>query len=235
MATILEALQSASIKLVKRRPSGFFTSNSTFELELSDLATDVARDIARSHDWQRLWRIHTLTGNGSDTEFPLPNDYDRMLIRSDLQDPVNWAWGYRRILDINQFIYETNAGILQLDPGAWILYQNALHFVPAPSSDQQAQFPYISNSIAIGPNSQPKDAFTSDQDTFFEENRLLMLGLVWRWRAENRLEFQSDYETYDKALQERVTRDKGSRIIRVTGRIPQNGDFNYAYPFPLGS
>jgi hypothetical protein len=54
-------------------------------MEIVDLLNEVAR-IMQSHDWQALTKIHTITGNGTDTAFPVAADYDRMALGQDVHD-----------------------------------------------------------------------------------------------------------------------------------------------------
>lgn len=231
---ILAAMQSAAIRLMGQRPSVFFGASGKFEAEISDLVNEVARDVAASADWQALTVIGVLTGDGSTTEFDLPADYDRMLVSAEVQDTTAWFWGYRAMTDLNQFLYEGSIGFQPL-PGGWIIYGGKMRFVPAPPSDQNATFPYISRNYARDAGTlATKAAFTSDTDEFLLPDRLLTLGLVWRWRENKKLDFTGDQEAFTKAISEYASKDKGTRIYRRTGyaRIP--GTYP-AWPWPLGA
>lgn len=227
---ILAALQSAAIRLIGRKPGTFFGASGTFELEITDLANEVAQDAAKYRDWQALVKTATITGDGTDTEFDLPADFDRMLIRSDVQDATSWAWGYSHFLDINAFRYEEARGFAP-NPGGWIISGGKLLFAPAPSG--QATFPYITKNWAVGSNSAGKAAFTSDSDTFALEDRLLTLGLVWRWRENKKLDYTGDMEAFTKALDEYAAKDGGSRVIRRNSRRSYPGTYP-AWPWELG-
>lgn len=207
---ILAAMQAAGIRLMGQRPSVFYGSQGKFEMEIGDLVNEVAADIVKSHDWQALTRVHAITGDGTTDTFPFPADYDRMLLKSDMQDFANWAWGYCHLTDINEFTYRQARGFSPY-PGAWIIYGGAFHFSPAPAAAQSASFPYISNAYA---NALTASAFTNDADTFALPERLLTLGLVWRWRENKKLDFTGDQEAFAKAIDEYSAKDAGSRIYR---------------------
>ncbi|WP_030538366.1 hypothetical protein [Sphingobium sp. DC-2] len=217
---ILPALQSAALRLIGRKPTVFFGAAGNFEAEVCDWANEVAQDIAKYQDWQALQRVWTVTGDGSTTEFPLPPDYDRMLQNASLQDLQNWAWGYSGFTDINSFLFDQARGFTPY-PGGWIIYGNQLRFSPAPQASG-ATFPYISNQIATAADTSPKSAFTSDTDSFVLPERLLTLGIVWRWRENKGLDATGDQEAFIKALDEYAAKDKGSQIQRFGGtrRIP---------------
>lgn len=213
---ILSAMASASIRLMGQKPMTFFGASQKFELELCDLVNEVAADIAQYQDWQALTRIAALVGNGNTDAFDLPTDYDRQLIDSDVQRASYALWGYAHIGDINDFMASADSGWAQTIPGGWIIYDGQMRFSPAPSGE--ARFPYISKAWAVGNDGTRKTAFDADTDTFLLPERLLTLGLIWRWRENKKLDASGDQEAFIKALDEYGGKDKGSGIIRRNGR-----------------
>lgn len=222
---ILAALQSASLRIAGQRPASFFGSSELLAQELADLSNEVANDICQYQDWQKLTKVHNITGDGSAEEYDFPADYSRQLLNADMQDLESWAWGYQHITDINDFLFQKQRGMI-LTPGAWIIYGGQMHFTPAPSGD--ASFPYISKNYAIDSATlNPKAAFDADTDEFILEERLLTLGLIWRWREMKGLGFAGDQEAFTKALDEYASKDTGSKVIRWGGTI-----FNRRGPWP---
>ncbi len=227
--TALSSMQSAAVRLIGRKPSTFFSSQQTFEVEIVDLLNDVADDIAKSHDWQALTKIHTITGDGTAETFPLPTDYDRMLIESDIFDPDNWAWGYTHYTDLNLWLRDKAQGFV-LTPGAWIMLGGEFNFFPAPPAAAQAEFPYISNQYALSTAAAPQSAFLNDTDTFVLPEKLLTLGLIWRYRAQKGMGYAEDMQNYEYALSQAQARDGGSRVIRSRSRRFW-GNTRMAYPW----
>lgn len=220
--TIYGAMLSAAIRLVGQRPSVFFGSSGIFETEICDLANEVARDILTSNDWQALTKVHTLSANG-DSEFAKPSDYDRMALVADMQRPETWLWGYYHATDANEFMAIQDSGFRGF-PGAWVLMGNKFTFAPAPSGE--AKFAYISNQYASDAASlEGKSEFTADTDVYALPNRLLTLGLIWRWREMKKLDFTGDQEAFTKALSEEAAKDKGSRVIRKGRRFSVPGTY----------
>ncbi|GMM93118.1 hypothetical protein [Qipengyuania sp. MTN3-11] len=230
--TVLAAMQSAAIRLIGRKPSTFFGATQTFELEMCDLVNEVATDIAKYDDWQALTRIATISGDGTTTEFDLPDDYDRFTIAGAMQDGATWAWGYRHYQSLDQFLFDEIRGF-NATPGGWIIYGGKLRFSPVPSATAQARFPYITKNIALDESTAPKAAFTADQDSFVLPERLLTLGLVWRWRENKKLDATGDQEAFIKALDEYAAKDGGPTVIRRNARSGF-GNTHLAYPWELG-
>lgn len=230
--TVLSAMQSAAVRLIGRKPSTFFSSQQTFEVEIVDLLNDVADDIAKSHDWQALTKVHTITGNGTDEAFPLPSDYDRMLIDSDVFDPNNWAWGYFHYTNLNRWLRDKAQGFTMI-PGGWIMLADQFNFFPIPAAAANAEFPYISGELARSTAGAPQSAFQSDDDVFVLPEKLLTLGLIWRYRAQKGMGYAEDMQNYEIALSQAQARDGGSKVIRSNSRV-RRGNIGIAWPWELG-
>lgn len=231
--TVLAAMQSAAVRLIGRKPTAFFGASSAnvFELEITDLLNEVAWDIIKSHDWQVLTKFATIHADGSQTVFDLPDDYERMLVKSDIMESEGWFWGYDHLTDINEFKYRAERGF-NLLPGAWTMFGNQLHFAPAPTTD--AQYPYISRCFARDSVTlQNKCDFDADTDEFLLPERLLTLGLVWRWRENKKLDWTGDQEAFVKALGEYAAKDGGSKVFRHGRRRSFPGTYP-AWPWALG-
>lgn len=229
--SILEAMQSASLRLLGQKPGTFFGSTNVFEMEIADLINEVAIDVLKYQDWQGLTKFTQIAGDGVQAEFGVPADFDRMLKTTRIDDSNYWFWGYSRILDVSDFEQIAQSGF-QATPGVWALYGNRLRFAPAPTGT--ANYPYITGLYALDAGTQePKGAFTSDTDTFLLPTRLLTLGLVWRWRENKKLDASGDQEAFIKALDEYGSADKGGRVYRSNSRRFYPG-VGVAWPYLLG-
>lgn len=230
--TVLAAMQSAAIRLIGRKPSTFFGGNQTFELEMCDLVNEVATDVAKYQDWQGITIVASFIGDGATTVFDLPADYDRMLQASRVQDTASWAHGYHAYDSIDAFTFDEARDFKGL-PGGWIIYGGQLHFSPAPNAGATIRFPYITKNIALAESTAPKDAFTADTDVFRLPERLLTLGLVWRWRENKKLDATGDQEALIKALDEYAAKDRGAVVVRRNSRRHIPGT-HLAWPWALG-
>lgn len=235
--TILSALQPAMIRLVGRRPSTIFGTTNTTELQLADLANEVATDIMKGYDWQALTEIYTVTGDGVASAFPFPEDYDRMVQATEAYNPENWAWGYCHISSVGDWVKHVNHGV-RLTPGAWMIRKNQFHFDPAPTEGQTAEFAYISNHFARSKPAvntgavTPRSYFETDDDTFVLSERLITLGVIWRYREQKGMGYTEDLANYETALSQEQARDKGARVIRSRARYVANT--HVGWPYPLG-
>lgn len=212
--TVLKACQDAMIRLVKYRPQSVFSSDEPTVLEVADLVNEVATYIVKSHDWQALTTIGVFTGDDVTQSFSKPDDYDRMLVASEIQDNITWFWNFIHIPTIDEWITLKNSNWNLISPGAWILMEDQFQFNPAPPAGQEAQFPYVKNTYARSNTNLPKAQFDADTDSFVLSERLLTLGLVWMWRQQKRLDSGQEEADFMMALSQEASRDGGARVIR---------------------
>lgn len=226
--TVLSAAQSAALRLLGRKPTSIFSSTNTFEMELTDLATETAVAIAKEHEWQKLKKLATLTGDGTATAFDLPTDYDRMVKDGNVHSSRYQTAYFSRVDSLDDWILIGDI-LATPSPGNWIIIGGQMNIKPAMASNETARFYYITRNIVSG----DKAAFASDGDEFLLPERLLTLGLIWRWRSQKRMEYAEDLQNYEIALSQEIARDRGARIISV-GTQRYTGNVAMPYPGVLG-
>lgn len=227
--TIKTAIDSASLRVIGTVSPAVFSSTDQAMVELRNLAQDVAEMIAKSHDWRALTQIGSFSGDGVTESFPKPAGYDRMVTASSVSDPQSWFWGYFQISTVNEWLMRKRTA--WISPGGWIIIGGNFNFWPAPHG--LAEFPFISNHIAVSEDGQTKARFDADTDSFVLPERLLTLGLIWRYRAQKGLDYGEDMANYNIALSEEQAADPGARVIRKQGYRPVWGA-RTAWPWPLG-
>lgn len=211
--TVLTAIRSAVLRATGVRVTQVFASTEQIAVEMADLVNEVATDIARSHPWQALTAIATVVPDGGEV-YDLPTDYDRMA--GGIEDVASWLWGYSMFTSVNQWMQFRSGTYAIISPGGWIILGNQFNFYPVPAGD--AEYPYISKNWALSDMAEAKAAFTADDDTFVLDERLLTLGLIWRWMDQKGLQYSEAMATYELALSQAQARDKGSRAYRTPTR-----------------
>ena len=220
---IVTAIRSAILRVSGVTVQDVFGATEQIAVEMADLSNEVATDIARSNDWRALTKVHTMSESAG---YALPTDYDRMVMAAEIDDPASWFWGYEPFDSVNEWMRYTSGTYSIQSPGGWIILGGEMQFYPAPTGT--AQFPYISNNWALDEDSGRKPAFTADTDIFLLDERLLTLGLIWRWLAQKGMPYAEAMQTYELALGQAQSRDKGARVLRST-RGHHWGASGYAY------
>lgn len=221
--TVFTAIQKAALRVTGTKITDAFASSQQVAVELADLSNEVATDIMKGNEWRNLTKVYTISGSNS-TSFPLPSDYDRMLASTQVDDPGTWFWGYEPFIDVNEWMRYTNGQYQSFTPGGWIIIGGEVQFYPAVSGS--FTFPYISNLYARDEEGTLKAEFDRDNDTFVLDERLLTLGMIWRWKEQKGLEYAEDMQTYELALAQAQARDRGSYVLREPRRY-FSGSFAY--------
>jgi hypothetical protein len=225
--TVLSVIQETAKVIGVTVPDQVFSSTVREHVELASLAQEMAERIVNGHDWQALSKVATVTGDGTTESFDLPTDYDRMLVKSSvwsssLETALSPITSLDRWLelDVQSFDFVVNA---------WTIYGGQIHIKPALATGVTAKFFYQSNLFASHASGLNTNEFTADTDGFGISERLLKLGLIWRWKEQKGqpyAEWMADYEELKERL---VARDRGSRMMRI-GRVRMPGDVTTAYP-----
>lgn len=234
--TILSVCKDAAVKLNQPIPTSVFSTTDTFAAELLLQAKETAASLLKEeHDWRDLTKLVTLQGDATTVAFPLATaapDYERMVKGGKLHSLRFRNATFRPARDLDEWLY-LNDSLLVGSPGNWIILGGSMQIFPPMPIDDTARFYYISNQLVRSDAGALQADFRADTDKFVLDERLLFLGVVWRWRADKRMEFSEDLKNYEIAKMAAMGKDKGSQIITV-GRQRFNSDADFAYPALLG-
>lgn len=226
--TVLTACQQAAVKLNQTQPTSVFSTTDAFAAELALAANEAAEVILGGYDWQKLITLATIVGDATSTAFSLPTDYDRMLKKAKVHSTTWQNAVFVAAKDQDDWLYTKDIGITGT-PGKWIILGGQFQVFPAMAVGENARFYYISNKICGPGTTLTKTSFTDDSDVLFINEKLLRLGIIWRWRANKRMEYAEDMNNFEIAMAEVYGGDKGSKILTV-GRQRIPGGHDIAYP-----
>lgn len=172
------------------------------------LAQQEGRELARRHDWQALKVDYTFASTASEQQPAFPADFDRLLPQGELWDrtanlrylgPVDdMTWGRLKGMAIA-------VGV----PGYWRLLGGRLYLLPAPPAGHTLALPYMSANWVRPQTGADKDSFTLDTDTALIPERLIALGIVWRFKRAKGLDYADDMATYEREVERAAARDRG--------------------------
>lgn len=87
---------------------------------------------------------------------------------------------------------------------------DGLHLFPAPTVADTIAYDYVINTPVQSNASAYKVNFTADNDTYVLGDRLLTLGVVWRYKQAKGRDYAEDMRNYELALAARYRRDRGA-------------------------
>lgn len=96
---------------------------------------------------------------------------------------------------------------------------------PTPTAGNTWAFEYVSwNWILDDDGSTEKQYFTEDADTMLIPEPILLAGLRWRWKKEKGLDYEEDFNTYEKMVNDALGREG------IKGNLNMSGESNKARP-----
>ena len=230
--SVLSVLQDACTSgIALEKPTAVYGSSVREHLELATLANEMADMIAQSHEWQALQRIAVITGDGTTTDFDLPADFARMLNETQLWSAVIDG-PLMPIRDRDDWLNAITKDY-EFATNAWILYGNQLHFRPALDTSEVVNYFYQSSLWAKNAGGTNIAAFSADTDTFRLDERLLKLGVIWRWREMKGLPYAENLNDYELLKEKLIHRDRGPSILQDrNSRIRGMGTLAYPWTIP---
>jgi len=234
--TILQVVGDVCAVVGVTLPQSLFANinaNRTMQ-EMLRNANEMAQRIAYdTRDWTVLKNITdgVCIGDGAATSFPLPANFKRMLLTTDVWRSDNTQQPMRFEPDTNEWVRRRNAN--EIDAwGEWTMLGGRIHIFPAMGVGVQATFVYLEkNPIALDSGGFG-DRFMNDADTFRIDERILKLGMIANWKQQKGSPYAEDMGTYSDALANIMGHDQPAPII--IGRMPISNYARVSGSWPAG-
>jgi hypothetical protein len=202
------------------------TSNRTM-LEMLALANEMAQRIAYDYrDWTRLRKMQTFNGDGLTTAFTLPNNYKRMLLKSNVRRSVQTQYPLMFIPDTDEWMRRRVEN--QVDTWSeWTLIGGQIHIFPVLALNEQAWFAYLDSHCISFASGGTGTEFQADGDSFMLDERLLKLGMIWEWKSRKGGTYAEDVATFGDAMAKAMGADGPAPIIVDRRRAPWMVESSY--------
>lgn len=234
--TLLTAVQRAASEMgLNPIPSAVFGTTDRTEVELQNLVHDVAESIRDEHEWSVLKKRVSLTTSddtptADESVFSVPSDFDKFPLDLRLQT-TRLSGPLQRVRRLQDWIDIDILG--NVSSGAWIYYGGEIRVRPIVAATEQLEYAYISKHVVEASDASTKAEFSADDDTFRLPERLLKLGVIWRWRSKKGLPYAEDLETYTTALRKEIIKDQPDDTKIVLGQPHRIHGVEIAYPVNL--
>jgi len=200
--------------------------------EMLTCANEMAQRIAYdTRGWGMLTETGTLVGDGTTIGFPLPANYKRLLLTSNVWRSNARQQPLRFIADPDEWL-RRRSGVGETSSwGEWIIFGDNLRIYPPLAAGEQAQFLYLNKDCVALSSGGHGDAFLNDADRFRLDERLLKLGMIFDWKQNKGSPYAEDMGTWSDAMAIAMGADKPMPIM--IDRYPISANARVAYPWPL--
>lgn len=214
--TLLSLVQRTCDLLSIPRPTSVVSSQDQQVRQLYALANEEGDELARDNDWQALRIEQTFTTTAAAEQVAaIPADLDRF---------VN-----------NSFFNRTQMRPLigPITPQQWqaILAQPQLNRVflafieregqflvtPTPTAGETVAYEYFTRNWAKSAALVPQSEYLADEDLTYLDERLISLGVRWRFLQAKGLDYAEAMRTYEREKQKVKARDGANGILSASG------------------
>lgn len=213
--SLLTSIQDAMVICGLESPSSAYASGDPTVAQFVALAQVEGDELSRFHDWRKLKVAGTITGDGTTTLWDLPTDFDRFLSGMTFwseESPGDMIPGPIRDDDLLAM------KAMQSDPPepVWRLFGDDIEIWPALDNGEIVRYEYrTANWILDNNGTTTKARWAADTDTALVPERILTLGVVWRWKQTKGLEYSEAFRSYQFERTKAAARDGGMGIIKL--------------------
>lgn len=221
---ILDVVQRASVLCGLPSPSGAVSATDLNTQQMIAMATQEGEETSSSYDWRKMKIAWVITGDGTTTLWPLPTDFERTL-----PGEAFWSSTYPTIPLIGpmadeEFLAAKALPVFPVRP-IWRLIGTKVEIWPALAAGEIVNSQYRTlNWVVASDGVTTKAAFTQDSDTVLFPERILTLGVIWRYKRSKGFDYAEEFRTYQMEREKVAGHNAGSRVIHMSTRthFPDN-------------
>lgn len=222
MTTLLTIISDVAQELSLDSPASVIGSSDPTALRLLRMCNREGRDLAKSHDWTVLQRLHTFTTTATTEEYALPSDFSRLINDTEwdrtearpIVGPMTpTQWQSIKSGTLGSGIYGRRYRVLRSSSNT--TRKMRIDPVPSTTGDTLA-FEYLSDawcSSADGLTLQSE--WAADTDVTLLDRDLLTLGTIVRYRRATGLDYASEADEYMTMFKREVSRDRPSPTLNL--------------------
>lgn len=212
--TCLQIVQTAYKRLGLAMPNAAVTSADVQVLQMLALLEEEGQEQTERYQWQSLQTEETFTTVATELQVALPtgfsyivNDtiWNRTLRRPVYGPKSQQDWQQVKAMNIN---------------GPFNSYRikgNSIYFYPVPVAGQTCAYEYMSKNWISTLAGSTSATFTTDSDTILLDDKLTLLGLLWRWQAAKGMDYSENFAKYEAKIQDMMGRDAGKPKLNLNG------------------
>lgn len=215
----LTIIQSVASKILGAPPAAVFSSTDPAIVQLRSLMNEEGQELARGASFDHAWRALITETTFSTTAAAaqtgaVPSDFgwyiDDTMWNRTTQWPINGPMTSQ----------EWQASQAVPTTGIYPFFRfrgSSLLIYPTPIASQTVAYEYVTKNWAQTSGSSGLAAMTADTDTALLEERLIELGVRWRYLKAKGLSYDEDFRTYQLEVGKAISRDGGRRTHSLGG------------------
>lgn len=213
--TLLTTIQKAADLIGIPRPTAVVSSTDQQVRQLYTMANEELDELSRGFQWQVLVVDQTFVTVAASLQTAfLPTDWssfvpDSMWNRS-ITQPI--------LGPISEQDWQILAANVPAGPSpSWFrVAGNSFYLLPVPSAGQTVGYSYVSLNTVLSNASVPQTSYLADDDVARLPERIISLGIRWRFKAAKGLDYAEDMRTYEREKAVMQAKDRGMKTIQMS-------------------
>ena len=196
------------------RPSTVAAATNTLTRQMFSMVNEIGRELTDAAPWQALTREKTHTTLAAELQGTIASlmpgfhhkFYDTAWNRTQIHFMGNPAsargWQALKARSVSGPYYD------------WRYRQGNVYFYPTPTAGETVAWEYLTTYWCQSSGATDQSAFAADTDVGVLDERLIKLGLIWRYKASKGLPYAEDFRIYESAKDTAIANDGGMAVLR---------------------
>lgn len=211
--SLTTCFQSVCDRVNIPRPTSIIGNTDPGVRQMLALANEEGQELAARHRWQALIRECTFTTVASPADLVVvASGFDYIL--------TDTVWDRTRDQRVPPMTAETwQAYQASSSTGPTMRYRimdSAFYLYPDPGAGRDMAFEYVTKNWNQTTGGVEQDAWANDTDTGLLSEKLMALGLIWRWKKAKGMEYGEDFSTYERRVANDISRDGAAPHISMS-------------------
>lgn len=224
--SLLTTVQQACYMMGVPPPATVIGNTDITALRLLYLANEEGRALAARHAWQAITQEKTFTTTAAAAQTgSIPSDFDRMI-----PETMFNRTAMRRVtgpISSDEWQQVQASTSVFVNP-VFRIRANLIYIYPTPNATDTVAYEYVSKNFCEASGGTDQSAWAADTDLGLLDEKLMTLGIVWRFKFSAGMDADGDRQMYEHRVRDAIIRD-GSRprlssspaATEYTPRAPQ--------------
>lgn len=200
--SLLTLIRAACDRIGLQRPSTVIGATDQTTRTLMAFANEEGQDLARLYTWQQLRKEKTFTTVATEIQTSsIPTDWLKFIPET-FWNRTNKRplYGPKTAQEWQQMKAWTSSPVVD----SFMVRAGSICIYPAPTAGETCAYEYGSKNWVLS-SGDYYDEFQADADTTLVPERLITLGVIWRFKQSRALAWEGDFGKWETAfLQERI-------------------------------
>lgn len=215
--TLLTLIQRTFRRVGLTAPSAAVGSTEENILRLIELANEEGEELSERYPWQVLINEATLTTSAAESQGAMTTIAGASFAY--IQNDTMWnRTTNRRWLPVDDVQWQQMKASGITGPDYYFRIRGGNLIVqPTPTASQTVCFEWVSKNWCTSSGGTGQSQWAADDDVLLLPAEVFLMGLVWRWKKAQGLEYAEDFRQYEIRAESAMIRDGAKKRINFAG------------------